>query len=145
MKEKSITERFPYLFKLESGDLQWYESMGFIDVSELDDVSEELISAATEYARRILVDPDENEFSDCSYDFMFGATWYFTNSHILQQLPNEQSENAIVIAQIKYAKEDCENVFPDEIWTLSEAYDFVYSSKSFFLNGVDWAEKYKQN
>ena len=141
MKEKSIAERFPYLFKLESGDEAWYESMGVIEEPELDSVSDELVSAAGEHVARTLVSStDEDTFSNYSYDFMYGATWYFTNSHILQKLPIEQFENAIIIAQTKYAKQDCENVFPDEDWTLSEAYDFIYTSKSFFLDGVEWAE-----
>lgn len=144
MVEKSISERFPYFFKLESNDLQWYETMGFNDVSELDDVSEELIWAAGKHIKQTLVEkPEEDTFTNYSCDFMFGATWYFTNIHILKILPIEQLENAIIIAQTKYAKEDCKDVFPDETWTLSEAYEFVNMTKGFFLDGIEWAMKNK--
>ena len=139
MDKNSITQRFPYFFKMESGDEEWYESKGIIDITELDEVSKELLAAATVYAKEVLVEPDENEFTACTCDFMFGATWYFTNIHILKKLPNKQAENAIIIAQIKYSKQDCENVFPDEDWTLAETYNFISESKSFFLDGVQWA------
>lgn len=140
MEEKSLTERFPYLFKLESGDLQWYESMGFIEVSYLDTVSDELLKAAGVYVKRTLEDADEDNFTARTTDFMFGATWYFTNFHILKKLPIEQSENAIIIAQIKYAQKDSEDVLCDDTWALSDAYDFIYTTKSYFLEGVVWAQ-----
>ena len=143
MEEKSISERFPYFFKLESSDLQWYESMGFEDESDLETLSEEIESAAKEYATKTLVNADEQEIDDCAYDFLYGATWYLTNYKKLNSLPKEQSENAIIIAQIKYAKEECEDIVPDGDWSLSDAYSYIYSISSFYLDGVDWAKKSK--
>ena len=141
MEEKSISERFPYFFKLESNDLQWYETMGFEDGATLDTLSEEIESVAKEYAIQTLVDADEQEIDDCAYDFLYGATWYLTNSEILKKLPKEQSENAIVIAQINFAKEECEDIVPDKDWSLSDAYSYIYSISCFFLDGVEWAKK----
>lgn len=144
MKEKSISEIFPYFFKLESNDLQWYKTMGFEDESNLETLSEETESVAKEYATKTLVNANEQEVDDCAYGFLYGANWYLTNYKILNKLPKEQSENAIVIAQTKYAKEECEDIVPDGNWSLSDAYSYIYSICSFYLDGVEWAKKIKR-
>ena len=143
MEEKSISERFPYFFKLESGDLQWYESMGFKDVSDLGTLSVEIESAAKEYATKSLVNAGEQAVDDCAYHFLYGATWYLTNYKKLSKLPKEQSGNAIAIAQIKYTKDECEDIVPYEDWSLSDTYSLIYTIGCFYLDGVEWVKKQK--
>ena len=141
MKEKSILERHPYLFKLESGDMAWYESMGFkkgLDISTI-----EMEKEAKEFALSTIRNPEHIETIEaCAETFMDGARWYISNSQLLKTLSEEKYGNAVVIAQIIYAKEICNNAYedPDDEWTIGNAFDYICSIRSFFLSGIEWAE-----
>lgn len=141
MKEKSIAERFPFIFKLEPEDIPWYESIGFENGEFYS--NPELERVANDFAMNTIDNPKYDEtIEDCAYNFKEGAGWYMTNRTKLKSLSKDQYENAIVIAQVLYAKEVCNNAFadPDDDFTLSDALDYVYSVESFFLSGIEWAE-----
>lgn len=140
MKDKSVLERYPYLFKLESGDMPWYESMGFKKGQDV--YIPELEKGAKEFINNYYVEPlDKEEFDVNSEKFKRGACWYMSNYHILKTLSNDKYGNAVVIAQILHAKEECAKSYPDEEWTIYDAIDFVISEESIFVAGVEWAEK----
>lgn len=143
LKEKSIADLFPYYFKLESGDLQWYESMGFEML--FDNFTTQLEKVAKEYGMKSIIDPEEHSESvdNCSENFCNGACWYISNHDKLIRLPANQYGNAIVIAQILYAKEVCEDAYvpSEENWTQHDAFNYICNVESDFAAGVDWAEK----
>ena len=142
MKEKSIAERYPYLFKLEPEDIPWYESNGFKNGQVNSNI--ELEKVAKVFAMNTIGNFKYDEtIEDCVDNFKEGAGWYVNNRTKLQSLSKDKYENAVVIAQVLYAKEVCNNTFedPDDEWTLSDALDYIYSVRSFFLSGVEWAEK----
>lgn len=141
--EKSIAKLYPYYFKLEAGDLQWYESMGFEML--LSNFTAVLEKVAKEYGMKSIKDPKDHSESvdNCIDNFCNGACWYMSNYDKLIKLPAEQYGNAIIIAQILYAKEVCEDAyFPtEEDWTQHDAFNYICTIESAFTTGVDWAEK----
>lgn len=143
MKEKRFPERFPYFFKLESRDEVWYESMGFNDDEwGLDDFSPEMETAAKDYAMKVIQDAEDYPeiVDDSSCLFKEGASWYLRNMPVLESLPKEKRENAVVVAQIRIIKNFCEDVTVDEDWTIYDGYALVNSHTGDFYAGVDWAQ-----
>ena len=147
MEEKNIAEKFACLFKLESGDMQWYESIGFEDWQDL--YTPELLKEAKDRAMKVINDPQEHldAVENDAFIFMDGACWYIKNYHILEKLSKDEYENAIIIANIIYAKETCKNAYEDvsDEWTRNEAFNYISSVEETFLYGVEWAEKKKRN
>ena len=141
--EKSIAELYPYYFKLEAGDLPWYESMGF--EMSLSNFTTELEDAAKEYCMKSIKEPEEHSESvdNCTDNFCHGACWYISNHDKLIKLPAELYGNAIIIAQILYAKEVCEDAYipTEEDWTQHDTFNYIFTIESDFAAGVDWAKK----
>lgn len=141
--EKSIAEQYPYYFKLEAGDLPWYESMGFDML--FNNITTELEKAAQEHSMKSINEPEDHfeSLDNCSDDFCKGACWYMGNYDKLIKLPTEQYENAIVIAQILHAKEVCEDLYVsiEDRWTQYDAFNYICAIESDFAAGVSWAEK----
>ena len=142
MKEMCFTEKFPYFFKLESGDEEWYESMGFEDEWELGEFTPEMEAAAKDYAMNIIQDAENHPESvdDSSYLFEEGASWYSRNMPMLKSLPQEKRENAIVIAQIRIVKDLCQDDIVEEDWTIYDVYTLINSHVGDFYAGVEWAQ-----
>jgi hypothetical protein len=142
MKEKRFPERFPYFFKLESGDEAWFESMGFDDKWELGEFTPKMEAAAKDYAMKIIQDAEDHPESveDSSCLFKEGASWYLRNIPVLESLPQEKRENAVVIAQIRIVKDMCQDYIVDEGWTIYDGYALVNSHVGDFYAGVEWAE-----
>ena len=59
---------------------------------------------------------------------------------MLESLPKEKRENAVVVAQIRIIKNFCEDVIVDENWTIYDGYALVNSHTGDFYAGVDWAQ-----
>ena len=143
MKEMSFPERFFYFFKLESRDEAWYESKGFDDDEwGLDEYTPEMEAAAKDHAMKVIKDAEDypDIVDDSSCLFKEGASWYLRNMPVLESLPQEKRENAVVIAQIRIMKNFCEDVIVDVDWTISEGYTLLYSYVSDFYAGVEWAQ-----
>lgn len=143
MEEMSFLERFPYFFKLESGDEAWYESKGFDDDEwGLDEYTPEMEAAAKDHAMKVIKDAEDYPeiVDDSSCLFKEGASWYLRNMPVLESLPKEKRENAVVVAQIRIIKNFCEDVIVDENWTIYDGYALVNSHTGDFYAGVDWAQ-----
>lgn len=143
VSEKSIAEKYPYYFKLEVGDLQWYESFSFEMLLSM--FTTEIENAAKKYGMNSIAKPEDHSESvdNCTENFCNGACWYMSNHDKLIKLPAEQYGNAIVIAQILYAKEVCEDAYVsiEENWTQHDAFNYICTVESDFAAGIDWAEK----
>lgn len=90
-------------------------------------------------------DPEDYSESvdNCTENFCNGACWYMSNHDKLLKLPAEQYGNAIVIAQILYAKEVCVDAYvpTEDDWNQHDVFNYICTIESDFAAGVDWAEK----
>lgn len=147
MEERSIVDLFPDLFEINSKDLNWYESKGFIRGKSIS--SYELDECATNYAKESIGDyqdyPDAVE--ECANRFKDGACWLITNYQIMQSLSSDEHDAAIGNASRLYVKEICEGTFqdPDDPWSENSVIDYSYVIETDFQYGIEWAEKYRGN
>lgn len=92
VSEKSIAEKYPYYFKLEVGDLQWYESFSFEMLLSM--FTTEIENAAKKYGMNSIAKPEDHSESvdNCTENFCNGACWYMSNHDKLiiqvSQVPN---------------------------------------------------------
>ena len=111
----------------------------------LSNFTTELEDAAKEYCMKSIKEPEEHSESvdNCTDNFCHGACWYISNHDKLIKLPAELYGNAIIIAQILYAKEVCEDAYipTEEDWTQHDTFNYIFTIESDFAAGVDWAKK----
>lgn len=143
MEERSIVVLFPDLFEINSKDLNWYESKGFIKGKDFS--SNELDEGANNYAIESIGDyrnhPDAVE--ECANRFKDGACWLITNDQILRTLSSGKHEEAIYYASYLYVKKVCEGTFqdPDRPWNENDVINYISMIETDFQYGVEWAEK----
>lgn len=147
MEERSIVDLFPDLFEINSKDLNWYESKGFIKGKDFS--SYELDECANNYAIESIGDcqnhPDVVE--ECANRFKDGACWLITNDQILRTLSSGKHEEAIYYASYLYVKKVCEGTFqdPDCPWNENDVINYISMIETDFQYGMEWTEKNRGN
>ena len=145
MEERSIVDLFPDLFEINSKDLNWYESKGFIKGKDIS--SYELDECANNYAIESIGDYQDHPeaVEECANRFKDGAYWLITNYQILRTMSSDEHEEAIYYASLLYVKEVCEGTFqdPDCPWNESDVINFISMIETDFQYGIEWVENYR--
>lgn len=143
MKEIRLNDKFPELFEIDSEDLKWYESLGFVEGQAPSNFTHD--EEARAFAMNTIIDPEDNPMAvdDFAENYKRGISWYISNFRILDKLPTIEQKCASEIAKslysLKYFSSEItlEDVDMDE----EEAMNIIDSIEYPFECGIEWAEK----
>lgn len=136
MKEIRLNEKFPELFEIDSEELKWYESLGFVENQYSP------IEIARSYAMEVVVDPQENPTAvdSVAQSFMDGLCWYVDNYRILEKLSNDEQMIAVKIAKLHYVL-DTVPLNLEFDYKISEVITIKDSVEEDYECGFEWAKE----
>lgn len=136
MKEIRLNDKFPELFEIDSEELKWYESLGFVENQYCP------IEIARSYAMEVVVAPQENPTAvdSVAQSFMDGLCWYANNYRILERLSNDEQKIAVKIAKLRYVL-DTVPLDLEFDYNKSEVIMIKDSVEEDYECGFEWAKK----
>lgn len=143
MKEMRLNDKFPELFEIDSEELKWYNSFGFVEGQAPSDYTHD--EEARAFAMNTIIDPEDNPIAvdEFAENFKRGISWYISNFHIMNKLSAIEQESAFEIAKSLYSLKyfSTEITLEDDDTDEEEALDIIDSIEYPFECGFEWAEK----